>query len=123
MIQTTIPPSAHEFKCLYDYIKMINIEKVQFNDSDYPFTKKPSFSTLGIILEISRHEPFISFTPDYSIRDVLGFNPGTLNKNAMYHLIQLIYHRLIITSLRQISPKEKFLQVKDLECFIISRWT
>ena len=34
-------------------------------------------STPDSIIEISRQEPLISFTPDDSIRDFLGFNAST----------------------------------------------
>ena len=45
---------------------------------DYPFTIKPNFSTLGSIIEISTEGPKITFVPDNSLRDLLGFNKATI---------------------------------------------
>ena len=61
-----------------DEIKRIIIEEGHFTEADYPFKIKANFSTLGSITEISRQEPLISFLPDDSIRDLLGFNAVTL---------------------------------------------
>ena len=52
-----------------------------FFEPDDVFTIKRSFSTLVIIIEISRQEPLIVFTPDDSVLDLLGFNPGTVYDN------------------------------------------
>ena len=38
----------------------------------------PNFSTLGSIIEISTQGPVITFIPDDSVRDLLGFNKTTI---------------------------------------------
>ena len=53
-------------------------EEGHFSEAEYPFTIKPNSSILGIIIDICRQEPLISFIPADSIRDRLGFNPGTI---------------------------------------------
>ena len=45
---------------------------------EYPFLIKPNFSTLGSIIEISAHGPVITFIPDDSIGNLLGFNKTTI---------------------------------------------
>ena len=77
-IQITIPQGAHEIESLKIEIKRINFEEGHFTEADYPFTIKPNFSTIGSIIEIFRQEPMISFLPDVSIRDPLGFNASTM---------------------------------------------
>ena len=59
-------------------IKRIVNEEGHFTEEDYPFTIKPNFSTLGSIIEISKQELLVSFLPDDSIREILGFNAVTL---------------------------------------------
>ena len=59
-------------------MKRIFIDEGHFTEVDYPFTNKPNFSNLGSITEISRQEPIITFLPNVSIRDLLGFNATTL---------------------------------------------
>ena len=54
-------------------IKRIIITEEHFTEENYPFSIKPNFSTLGSIIEISNLESAISFSPDDSIRDLLGF--------------------------------------------------
>ena len=51
---------------------------MHYTEANYPFTIKPSFSTLGSIIEISSQGPIISFLPDDSIRDLLGFKASTI---------------------------------------------
>ena len=59
-------------------IKRIIIEAGHYTEVDYPFTIKPSFSTLGSIIQISTQGPTITFEPDDSIRDLLGFIRTTI---------------------------------------------
>ena len=77
-ISITIPPGAYELENLYNEIKRIIIDDGHYNENDYPFTIKPNFSTLGSIIEISSQGPIITFVPNDSIGDVLGFNKTTL---------------------------------------------
>ena len=49
-----------------------------YTAANYPFTIKPNFSTLGCIIEESSQGPVITFVPDDSIRDLLGFNKTTM---------------------------------------------
>ena len=73
-----IPEGAYEIESLNKEIKRIIIDEGYFTTSDYPFLIKPNFSTLGCIIGISNEESAISFTPDDSIRDLLGFNKTTI---------------------------------------------
>ena len=53
-------------------------DEEHYTEAKYPFTNKPKFSTLGSIIEISTQRPVITFVPDDSIRDLLGFNKTTI---------------------------------------------
>ena len=70
----TIPPGAYEIESLNNEIKRIIINEEHCTEANYPFSIKPNFSTLGSIIEISTQGPVITFVPDDSIRDLLGFN-------------------------------------------------
>ena len=59
-------------------IKRNIIDEEQNTESNYPFTIKPNFSTLGSVIEKSTQAPVITFVPDDSIRDHLGFNKNTI---------------------------------------------
>ena len=61
-----------------DEIKRIIIDEEHYTDANYPFKKKPNFSTLGSINEISPQSPIIGFMFDDSIKDLLGFHAITL---------------------------------------------
>ena len=95
-----------ELESLNNEIKQIIIDEEHYTESNYPFTIKLSFSTLGSIIEISSQGPVITFEPDDSIRDLLGFNKLQYMKNIIYHPILLIYYRLTTFSLKQILLKE-----------------
>ena len=73
-IKISIPPGAYEIESLNREIKRIIIDEGHYTEVSYPFTIKPNFSTLGSIIEISTEGPIITFVPDDSIRDLLGFN-------------------------------------------------
>ena len=77
-IQITISPRAYELENLNNEIKRIIIEEEHYTEANYPFTIKPSFSTLGSIIEISTQGPVITFVPDDIIRDLLGFNKTSI---------------------------------------------
>ena len=77
-ILITIPPGAYEIESLNNEIKRIIIDQEHYTETNYPFNIKPSFSTLGSIIEISTQGPVISFVPDDSIGDLLGFNKTTI---------------------------------------------
>ena len=72
------PPGAYELKFLKEEIKRIFVDEEHYTDSNYPFTIKPNFSTLGSILTISIQGPIITFQPDDNIRIFLGFNKTTV---------------------------------------------
>ena len=78
-LQITIPPGAYKIDSLNEEIKRIVIQEGYYTDIDFPFTIKPNFSTLGSIIEITTQGPIITFAPDDSIRELLGFN-----KTAIY---------------------------------------
>ena len=77
-IQIIIPPGAYELENLNKEIKRIIIDEGHYTETTYPFTIKPNFSTLGSIIEISTQGPLITFIPNDSIRDLLGFNKTTI---------------------------------------------
>ena len=77
-IQISIPPGAYEIESLDREIKRINIDEGHYTELNCPFTIKLNFSTLGSIIEISTEGPIITFAPDDSIRDLLGFNKTTI---------------------------------------------
>ena len=77
-IKITIPPGAYEIESLNNEIKRIIIDQEYYTETNYPFNIKPNFSTLGSIIEISTQGPVITFIPDDSIGDLLGFNKTTI---------------------------------------------
>ena len=79
-IQITIPPGAYEIESLNNEIKRIIIDKEHYTEANYPFSIKPNFSTLGSIIEISTQGPVITFIPDDSMGNLLGFNKTTIFK-------------------------------------------
>ena len=74
----SISNGAYELEALSKKIKRIIINEGHFTEVNYPFTIKPNFSTLGSIIEVSSQGPLISFLPDDSKRNILGFNATTL---------------------------------------------
>ena len=74
----SIPQGAYKIDSLNKEIKRIIIDEGYFTTSDYPFLIKPKFSNLGCIIEVSNEESAISFKPDDSIRDLLGFNKTSI---------------------------------------------
>ena len=77
-VQKTKPPAAYEIQSLNNENKRIFTDEERVTETNYPFTIKPNFSTLGSIIEISKREPIISFLPNDCMRNVLGFNAVTL---------------------------------------------
>ena len=73
-IQITLPLGAYEIESLNIENKSTFIEEEYYTEAIYPFTIKPNLSTLGSIIEISTQRPVITFVPEDSIRDFLGFN-------------------------------------------------
>ena len=58
--------------------KRIIIDEGHFTLQEYQFTIKPNFTALGSIIEISNEESTISFIPEDSIPDLLGFNKTSI---------------------------------------------
>ena len=77
-IKITIPPGPYEIEALNIEIRRIIIDEGHFTEDDYPFLIKPNFNTLGSIVETFPSGPLISFIPNDSLRDLLGFNSTTL---------------------------------------------
>ena len=95
-MQITIPPGAYEVESLNIETKRIIIDEEHYTESNYPFTIKPNFSTLGSNIEISTRGAVFTFVPDESIRDLLGFNKTTkFEEYIFYHLILLTFYHLI----------------------------
>ena len=67
-IEILIPKNACDLESVNKEIKRIIIEEEHYNEAIYRFTMKPTFSTLGSIIEVSSRGPIISFLPDDSIR-------------------------------------------------------
>ena len=61
-----------------DQIKRILIEEGYFAETDFLFLIEQTISTLGFIIDFSRQETLISFIPDESIRNPLGFNASII---------------------------------------------
>ena len=74
----TIPQGSYEIESLNNEIKRIIIDEEHYTEANYPFNIKPNFSTLGSIIEISTQGPVITFTPEDSVGDLLGFNKTTI---------------------------------------------
>ena len=77
-IQITIQHGAYEIGMLNKEIKSIFLDKEHYTEANYPFTIKQNFSALGSFIEISTQGPVITFVPDDSIRDLLGFSKTTI---------------------------------------------
>ena len=77
-IQITIRPGVYEIEALNDEIKRIIIDEGHYTELDYPFNIKPDFNTLGSIIEISSQGRVITFVPDDSVGELLGFNKTTI---------------------------------------------
>ena len=78
-IQISIRPGVYEIEALNDEVKRIIVDEGHYTESDYPFSIKPDFNTLGSIIEISPQGSVISFVPDDSIGQLLGFAKTTIN--------------------------------------------
>ena len=77
-IKISLPPGAYEIESFDREIKRIIIDEGHYIKVNYPFIIKSNFSTLGSLIEISTEGPEITFRPDDSIRDLLGFNKTTI---------------------------------------------
>ena len=96
--QIIIPPGAYGIESLNNEIKRINTEKRFFTEANYQFTIKPNFSTLGSIIEISSNITGrqIAFTPNDSIRDLLGFKSKVTHEeynSSDYPVDILLFHK------------------------------
>ena len=74
----TIPPGAYQIESLNNEIKRIIMDQEHYTETIYPFNIKPNFSMLCSIIQISTQGPLITFVPDDSIGDLLGFNKTTI---------------------------------------------
>ena len=77
-IQIRISIGAYEIEILKTEIKRIIIDKEFYTETNYPFTIKPNFSTLGSIVQILLKGPIIGFVFDDNIGNLLGFNDTML---------------------------------------------
>ena len=78
VIILTIPQGRYEIESLINESKRIIIDQEHYTEANYPFNIKPNFSTLGSIIETSTQGPVITFSPDDSIGDLLGFDQTTM---------------------------------------------
>ena len=79
-IQIKIPNGAYEIEALNIEIKRRIIDKDLYTEADFPSIIKPTFSTLGNIVEILQPSALIGFVFDDSIGNLLGFNETILWK-------------------------------------------
>ena len=77
-IQISIRPGVYEIEALNNEIKRIIIDEGHYSEVEYPFYIKPDFNTLGSIIEISPQGPIISFVPEDSNGQLLGFAKTTI---------------------------------------------
>ena len=77
-IQISIRPGVYEIEALNNEIKRIIIDEGHYTEANYPFIIKPDFNTLGSIIEIIPQGSVISFVPDDSIGQLLGFAKTTI---------------------------------------------
>ena len=72
-----VSPGAYEIEMLNIEFRRNVIEGGYPTEVNYPFTRKPGFSTLTAIIEISSNiaGSQIAVTPDDSLRDLFGFKP------------------------------------------------
>ena len=85
-IKVSVPPGAYEEESLNNETKRFIINEGLFTEVDCPFTKKPNSSTLGSIIELSTQRPVITFVPEDSLWDLLGFNKTTIyEENNLSH--------------------------------------
>ena len=77
-IQISIRPGVYEIEALNNEIKRIFIDEGHYTEVEYPFHIKPDFNTLGSIIEISPQGPVVSFSPNDSVGELLGFNKTTI---------------------------------------------
>ena len=83
-IQITSRPGVHEKEGLNDEIKRIIIDEGHYTEFDYPFKIKPDFKTLGSIIEISPQGSVITFIPNDSIGELLGFYKTTMYEECNF---------------------------------------
>ena len=71
---------AYELEGLNDEIKRNMIKEGQFAETNYPFKIKLKFSTFGSMVEVFSQRPLISFLPDDSMGDLLGYSAISLSE-------------------------------------------
>ena len=77
-IQISIRLGVYGIESLNNEVKRIIIDEGHYTEVEYPFHIKPDFNTLGSIIEISPQGPVISFAPNDSIGELLGFNKTSI---------------------------------------------
>ena len=109
--QITIPHGVYGIESLDNETRRI-IEEGHFTEDTYRFKIKPKFITMGSIIGIWSNikGSQIAFTPNNSIRNILGFKP----KNIFHQITPSIFYRLIISSSKPILLKERFSEEKEV---------
>ena len=77
-VQNTIPPSAYKIEVLDKELQRNIIGEDHFRDANYPLKIKPTFSTLGSIVEIPPQGSIFGFMFDDRIGHFVGFNARTI---------------------------------------------
>ena len=77
-IKIVIPPGAYELENLNNEIKRIIIDEDHYTEENYPFLIRPNLTTQRSIIEIPNPGPVITFQPDDSLGQLLGFNRTTI---------------------------------------------
>ena len=107
---------------LNNEIKGKIIDEGHYTEANYPFTIKPNFSTLRSIIKISTQGPVITFVPDDSMKDLLGFNKKTIFEEYNLPLNPVDILSFDKTYFECDIAQGMIYKGKDLEKFIISQW-
>ena len=95
----SIPPGRYALENIIKEIKRNIIDKRLIREEDYPFTIKPSFSSLGSIIEImpGRGCKF-SFVQGDTLRDVSGFRPFSIQEEYNLSDYPVVFYLWILFS-------------------------
>ena len=120
--QKTIPPGAYGLENLNNEI-LSNINEEGFiTEVTYPFTIRLNFSIVGSIKKISSNTKStqIAFTPDDSIRNLLGFKPKVKHKE--YSLSDYPVDISSIDNILLEGDTAQSLIFKAQKCGIVRNW-
>ena len=111
--QITIPLGAYQIESLNK--KRIIVDEEHFTEANYLPTIKLNFSTLGYPVGFSTQGSLISFLPNDHIRDLLDFNASKPYEGSNLSPNPGDLYVLTTFPQKQISLKEKLLEVNEVE--------